>query len=421
LTSHIPLQQHAAGLRGGGLTAHPLVQHSDGFSPLLVAVVVLAVVLTVATRRSSARGAWDGPEKRFHAPLQSWAGSLSTAQVLTRSLAVGLLVLAVAAGRLGSTLQLRNIAPALVIGVAWPLLVLGSAILSPVWRWVDPWDALARLSDRWAGGGPVAEAEDTTENVWPAVVPALLWGWYLSVFPGSLDPRSVGAAVAVYSLVTVAGCLAFGRRLWLSRVEVFGLLFGWIARLARRSLQTWRPPPGAEVVLGVVAGGLLFGALRRTSLWGTLNVAPLALLYATAGLLASCALVGGLLWGLERWSRRLGASGSVAAASVPAVASVALAFAMARNRLFTSLQLLPVLASDPFGLGWDLFGTADWTLNPAPLGHVGLPLAQIAVLVAGHVAGAWVLIRRVELPERRAATAALAVLSALAALAVTVT
>jgi hypothetical protein len=94
---------------------------------------------------------------------------------------------------------------------------------------------------------------------------------------------------------------------------------------------------------------------------------------------------------------------------------------MARNRLFTSLQLLPVLASDPFGFGWDLFGTADWALNPAPLGHIGLPLAQIAVLVAGHVAGAWVLIGRVELPERRAATLALGILSASAALAVTVT
>jgi hypothetical protein len=294
-------------------------------------------------------------------------------------------------------------------------------LLGPVWRWVDPWDSLARLGDRWVGGGPAGEADNVTEDVWPAVVPALLWVWYLSVFPGSLEPPSVGAAVAVYTLATVAGCLAFGRKVWLSRVEVFGLFFGWIARLPRGWLVSWRPPRGAEVVLGVLAGGLLFGAVRRTSLWGALNVAPLALWYATAGLVASCALVGGVLWWLERWSGRLGVPGTVAAASVPAVASVALAFAMARNRLFTSLQLLPGSASDPLGLGWDLFGTAEWTLNPAPLGHVGLPLAQILVLVAGHVAGAWVLIRRAELPERRAATAAVAILSASAALAVSVT
>jgi hypothetical protein len=284
--------------------AHPLLEHSDGFSPLLVTVLVLAVVLTAATRRSPARISSEAPGERPAAPLDSWAGSLSIAQVVTRSVGVGLLLLAVVAGRFGSPDQLRNIAPALVIGVAWPLLVLGSALLGPVWRWVDPWDSLARFGAR-ESHGPAGETESGPGNVWPAVLPALLWVWYLSVFAGSLDPPSVGAAVAVYTVVTLAGCLALGRKRWLSRVEVFGLLFGWTARVARIVLPTWRPPRGAQVVLGVLAGGLLFGALRRTSLWGALNVAPLALAYATAGLVASCALVAGGLWALERWSDRL--------------------------------------------------------------------------------------------------------------------
>jgi len=387
---------------------------------LLVTVLALAVVLTVATRRSPGRATPEAPRDRPHAPLDSWAGTPSTPQVVTRFLAVGLLLLVVAAGRFGSPLQLMNIAPALVIGVAWPLLVLGSAVLGPVWRWVDPWDGLARVGDRAPSGGST-EDQSGTGQVWPAVIPAVLWIWYLSVFPGALDPRSVGAAVAVYTLVTLAGCLALGRERWLSQVEVFGLLFAWTARLPRGLLPSWRPPRGAEVVLGVVAGGLLFGAVRRTSLWGALNVAPLALLYATAGLVASCAVVGGLLWALGRWSGRLRATGDVAAASVPAVASLVVAFAMARSRLFTSVQLLPALASDPFGRGWDLFGTAEWSLNPDPLGHVGRPLLQILVLVAGHAAGAWVLARRVELQERRAGTIALGALVAAAAFAVTVT
>jgi hypothetical protein len=403
------------------LIAHPLFQHSDGLSPLLVTVLAVAVVLTVATRKSSPQRPREEAATRSEEPLESWAGTLSRSQVATRAVAVGLVLLAVAAGRLGSPLQLRNIAPALVIGAAWPLLILCSALLGPVWRWVDPWDALARPAGRETSGGATVAPADDPGDVWPAVVPALGWVWYLSVFSGSLDPRSVGAGLVVYSIVTEAGCLALGRARWLARAEVFGIVFAWTAGLPRGRLLTWRPPRGAEVVLGVLAGGLLFGALRRTSLWGGLNVHPLALLYATAGLVVSCALAAALLMGMERWSRAPRAAGAVWAASVPAVASLAVAFGLARNRLFTSVQLLPRLASDPFGFGWDLFGTADWGLNPDPLGHVGLPLLQILVLLAGHVAGAWVLSRRLDLSDRRPGVIALGVLTASAAFAVTLT
>jgi hypothetical protein len=168
-------------------------------------------------------------------------------------------------------------------------------------------------------------------------------------------------------------------------------------------------------VLGVVAGGLLFRAVRLSSVWGTLNVVPLAGLYAAAGLVGACAVMAGVFVVLDRWSGRLGAPGSVAAATVPAVAAVILAVAMARNRLFVSVQLLPILASDPFGRGWNLFGTADWGLVPEPLGDEGRALAQALVLVAGHVAGALVLARRAPRSARHPATLALCALLVVAA------
>jgi hypothetical protein len=386
-----------------------------------VMALVLGIVLTVATQRSP-RPKRTGASTRDERPLESWVGRLSGPQLVARTAAVGTLLLAVVAGRIGSTSQLRNIIPALVIGVGWPLLLLGSAILGTLWRWVDPWDGLARVLGRSAAvERPMAEDGGSPPDVWPAVVPALLWTGYLTVYPGALDPRSVGAALAIYTIGTVAGCLAFGRERWLSRVEVFGLVFAWTGRLPGWRLRTWRPPVGAEAVLGVLAGGLLFGALRRSPLWGSLNVVPLATIYATVGFVWCCVLGGGLLWVLGRWSDRISAAGAVAAASVPAVASLAVAFGMAQNRLFTSLQLLPALASDPFGFGWNLFGTADWGLNPDPLGHVGRPLLQLLIVLAGHAAGASVLAHRLELRDRRSATIGLGVLAVAAAWAVTVT
>jgi hypothetical protein len=97
------------------------------------------------------------------------------------------------------------------------------------------------------------------------------------------------------------------------------------------------------------------------------------------------------------WAERLAARGAVACAAVPAVAAIVVAVALARNRLFTSVQLLPGLLGDPFGRGWDLLGRAGAGLDPDPLGMTGLLVAQLAVLVAGHLTGAVVharLVRR---------------------------
>jgi hypothetical protein len=74
------------------------------------------------------------------------------------------------------------------------------------------------------------------------------------------------------------------------------------------------------------------------------------------------------------------------------VAAIALAVSMARGRLFTSIALFPRFASDPLGLGWDLFGSADRHVPP-PLTEPQLAVVQLAVLLGGVVAGSFVLAR----------------------------
>jgi hypothetical protein len=48
--------------------------------------------------------------------------------------------------------------------------------------------------------------------------------------------------------------------------------------------------------------------------------------------------------------------------------------------------MIPLL-SDPFGKGWDLFGTAGFHPNIAILGPNTVWYVQVAALVLGHVAG----------------------------------
>ena len=387
----------------GVALAHPLTERFNlPVSPLVAACAAGALVFVVAL-------AWPQPSRhsleRPAGPVASWAGSLSASQWVTRVLALALLALAVAAGRLGVDDELENLAPALVVGVAWPLLVLASVSLGAVWRWTDPWDTVARAMTR-------GEPHERPDDVWPAALLAFPWVWYLSVYSDPLAPRSVGTILALYTLLTVAGCLTFGRRRWLASSEPLGIVLSWMALLPRRRLAGWDPPRGAEALLGVLAGGVLFGAARRSELWGSLNTVQGAVIVATLGLVASCAAVAGLLMWTAALAARQRARPAAARAAVPALAAIIVAVAMDRNRLFTSVQLLPGLLGDPFGRGWDLFGRADAGLDPAPLGTVGLLLAQVAVLLAGHLAGAVVLARRVRRRAREPVAFGLAMLAA---------
>jgi hypothetical protein len=396
-------------LPADAVVAHPLTEpYVLPVAPLVAALAAGALVFATALAWRTAAGA--PRHAQTEAQVTSWAGSLSVAQWTTRLLAVGLLALAIAAGRLGADDELENLAPALIVGAAWPLLVLASTLLGPAWRWADPWDAGARVL-------LPAESGERSGHVWPAVAVALGWVWYLSVYSDPLGPRSVGAVLAIYTLLTVTGCLAVGRVRWLSSSEPLGLVLSWMALLPRRRLADWAPPRGAEALLGVLAGGVLFGAVRRSELWGDLNTVQEATLVATFGLIASCVTVAGLL-ALTAYVELPDVRPAVARAAVPALAGIVVAVAMDSNRLFTSIQLLPGLLGDPFGEGWDLFGQATAGLDPAPLGVRGLLAAQLAVLLAGHLAGAIVLARRVGRGERSRVALGLSALAAVSVLAI---
>lgn len=357
------------------LRAHPDTSHPHVDVPVLfVALGAVALVALLATWVPHTRhlAGYDG-----HATA-SWAGTLSAPQVGGRAVAALLLVAAIVAGRVGADDELENLAPALVVGAGWPLLVLGSLLVGTLWRWVDPWDAIAR----------VLAPGDTSESpghVWPAVAVALPWVWLLAAWPRPLDPRAVGLLLAAHTVVTLAGCLALGRARWLSSAEPVGLLLSWIGLLPTRRLGGWVPPRGAGALLGAVAGGTLFGAVRRSGVWTDVAVRPDALLWSTLVLLAAC-LAGAVVFSLAgRGPAEQRAC--VVRAAVPVMAGVVLALALARNRLTSSLQLLPGLLGDPLGRGWDLLGTSV-VLHPAPLGAAGLVALQLVVVVAGHVLAA---------------------------------
>ena len=393
-------------LLGGGSTGvgralpanHPVagVPHADVPIALLAAaafVLVLMVGLLLPRRTAS-------PNRLDKRERASWEGALSPAQWVIRGMSLAVLVLGVIAGRVGADNELENLAPALIIGAGWPLVFLGGLLVPGFWRWLDPWDTVGRMVNP-------SDRTEPADDVRPAIVLAVAVLWYLAVFPQPLDPRAVGAVLAAYTVVTTAGCIIQGRRRWLSTGEPIGFVLNRLSSARPGRALPGPEAQGAAALLGMVAGGTLFAALFRTDLWSTLVGPGNPMLTGTLGLVACCAAGAALAelqvqvqvqmtQGTHKASRRSLAVPLVALGLAPAVAGIVVSVAMDRNRLSNSLQLLPGLAGDPFGEGWDRLGDP----SAQPLGPEVLLTLQLSVLVLTHLWGAVLVARRADRQAR---------------------
>jgi hypothetical protein len=96
--------------------------------------------------------------------------------------------------------------------------------------------------------------------------------------------------------------------------------------------------------------------------------------------LAVCLLV-------ARWSGRGDGAIETARAHVLSLVPIAIAYHLAHylSYLLVAGQLIIPLASDPFGLGWDLFGTAGYRIDITVIGTRQVWYLSVLAIVAGHV------------------------------------
>jgi hypothetical protein len=308
------------------------------------------------------------PRTRAH-----WA-----ARVAGTALLLGALVVS----RTGSPFELENPSSVLFVAFLWPVLAPICFAWPTFWDRIDPFDTLARIFE-----SREEQGDEPERDVRIAVAFAVAWTCYLGVYTQPLKPESFGLLVGGYTIAMLAGSLALGRKSWLRRAEFFGVFYRMLGESRRWTSQ----PRGISLLLGVAIGGLLFGVLRLTSLWGDLNVSDQATLWGTTGLLVCSAIAFG---GLEL-ARRMGSDRSaVVLAAAPYAGAVVLAVGLLRNRLFVAAQLLPRLLTDPMDAGLDPLGQADAVVDPNPLGTTGLVMTQIVILTLGAGAGAMLARRR---------------------------
>lgn len=338
--------------------------------------------------------------------VRMWTGTLSFAA----------LVVLLFAGFIGSRDPLDNPLPMTIWTLLWVGVTLIQGTLGNLWRWIDPWHT------------PVCFARKVVPwrtfklppwlGCWPAIAFFVGFAWFELIDLAPEDPARLGVVVTAYWLFTFFLMVLFGHDEWGRRGEFLTLFFSILSRFAvfgadpdGRTGLAW---PGARIALapslplsGVVfllcvLASVSFDGFSKTFLWlGAIGVNPLefpgrsAVIGAnTAGLLVAMAgltivfiaavWLGERLVGSHHWRR---AAGTLVWSIVP----IALAYHFAHylTVFLVDGQYALVALSDPFALGWNLFGMAGLHVEAGiVLGHEAawwIWNAQALAIVAGHV------------------------------------
>ena len=410
-------------------------------------VIVSCVMIAIFVRAAPKDHPFPHVDLLKYRPLRLLASPAAIAGI--RLAAVAFYLLLLAAGFLGNPSPFRNIVPIAVWALWWVGLAYFSALIGDLWRIANPLETLfaaaERAYGRLRGGRPLSLdlAIPPQVEAWPAVALYLAFLWMEMVWEGSDSPLQVAAAIAAYSALTWTGMWLFGREAWIERGEVFTRVFGVFARfsptrirLSGRQVAQWelrpyavgllnRDPVDAStmVLVVLILAAVSFDGFMETPAWAGivemlsgaeeparwprslgLLLAPLVFL---AVYLAFCRLIA--VSGSPRGQRAKirGTTRRVAGLFVLTLVPIAIAYQVAHYLSFlaTAGEYLIVLASDPLGRGWNLFGTVNHFVRAGIVDARLVWIISVAAIVSGHVAALYLghLLAMREFPERRAA------------------
>ena len=333
-------------------------------------------------------------------------------RVLLGALGLGLFVVVFAAALVGERSVGTNLAPTFIWVIFWLGLVVLTILFGNVWAWLNPWRAAADfVAWCWRQAGLEWEPPFTyPERLgrWPAAFLLFCFAAMELAYTDPTDPRMLALAVAIYSWITWVGMAAFGRELWLRNGEAFTVYFGLLSRLSivavreRRlglrgpldNVARDREPPGTVAFVAVMLGSVAFDGFGRTSYWQDrlfrIESELGAIAFNLFGLLVAIAFVAGAYVAAVEVARRIGREQArLEQAFIGSLIPIAIAYLIAHytTLLLVQGQLAIPLASDPFGYGWDLFGTLDYRVNVQPLSADQIWYLQAGALVTGHVLG----------------------------------
>jgi len=335
---------------------------------------------------------------------------------------VGVFLLTLATALFGTRISLLNFAPTFVYVVFWLGIPLLSVLFGNVWSALSPWRTVADVAV-WILELGGREAR-----------PVLEWSGRWGRFPGAAAlfafvaleltkpqpdyPRTLAIAIALYSYWAWAGMAVYGRETWSRFGEGFAVMFELLSRIApfaaREGRVVIRWPftglagddrtHGALLFVAVMLGSTSFDGFSRTSSWQDLvtnvrgNLADssqrtvdLAVMFVNLGglLFFIAVILASYLAAVAAAEKLGGVRRSLVPDFVLPLVPIAAAYMVAHYFTLAIIQgqfVIPLI-SDPFGRGWDLFGTVGFAPNLAIVTYETVWYVQVGALVIGHVAG----------------------------------
>ncbi len=288
-------------------------------------------------------------------------------------------------------------------------------------------------------------------GVTPAIVLFFAFAWIENVYVDAGAPTHIGIMAVFYTVVSLGGMFVFGKHTSLHYGDAFAVLYRFLSKFAvtevrvtdakhcsdcelpceaggsgcvncygcferakgARQLNLRAPGVGlaypervstSEMVFIVLAlSTVTLDGFKETEAWQSVKDAVLTGvtfyrndLNTTLALVAFPVIfVGAYLLMCKisnRVSGEVGTTGETARAYIYSLIPIALAYNVAHFFSFLAIQgqLIVKLISDPFGFGWDLFGTANWDVQISIVSARLVWFVGVGAIVIGHVIAVYV-------------------------------
>ena len=332
---------------------------------------------------------------------------------------VFLFLLAIISGFIGSDNPIENFSAPFIWIIWW----VGFGILTPIigdfWKALNPIKIIyiflvnnVLKNPEMINKGKYAYPKSL--DSWPLIISFLLFAWFENVGNGS-NPFNLSVLITIYSSASFVLMYLYGAKTWLERGDVFSVYyhimgsFGIFKLTQNKYLRTTnvqirfpvvgltelKTPSVLFVMFHIILlGTISFDGLSETKFWSDIELLFIPVLgkatTETIGIIIIPAIFYILLWLVCKIVAMITLEKSteeILTSFVFSLTPIAIAYHIAHYLsyiLITGQLIIPVI-SDPFGYGWDLIGTKNYSLNIGVINAKNAWYSSIIIIVLGHV------------------------------------